>query len=425
MTIKSKLNRLKNHITQSEVETPLSKQQNKHGYSQDIDIPYREEWTALDSNPFYFNDQYSIIREVRYPIDYQHGAHRFNELFDVIKQWEETKVEHPLSFANQDTDKMIFLDTETTGLSGGVGNTIFLVGYAQVFYDHVLVKQHFLPNPSCEIALYQGFLSDIDDYQTMKLTTYNGKAFDWPQIKTRHTLIREAVPNLPPFGHFDLLHAARRLWKNKLPSVRLAIVEKELLNIKRESDVPGYLAPMLYFDFLKDNDPKGLEGVFIHNEIDVLSLISLYIHISKKILNDPSLSIEDEEHYEIARWFEGLGETDSAINYYRKLSIDDNKIGDQAKHKLAFLYKKKKQYDKATQLWLQLWERKPTIDVDLAIELSKLYEHQWKDYDKALFFTKQGYDALLKKKSVLKTTGQHEKVDLLKRIERLQRKIQS
>ena len=47
------------------------------------------------------------------------------------------------------------------------------------------------------------------------MVTYNGKAFDWPQVKTRHTLIREHVPKLPPFGHFDLYHAARRMWKHQ------------------------------------------------------------------------------------------------------------------------------------------------------------------------------------------------------------------
>lgn len=112
--------------------------------------------------------------------------------------------------------------------------------------------------------------------------TYNGKAFDWPQVKTRHTLIRDRLPKLPEFGHFDLLHGARRLWKHKMDRVSLGTVEKEELGIRRLEDTPGYLAPMLYFHFIKAQEPDLLKGVLHHNEMDVLSLISLYIHMSKK-----------------------------------------------------------------------------------------------------------------------------------------------
>ena len=88
--------------------------------------------------------------------------------------------------------------------------------------------------------LYESFLKTVD-YTT--LVTYNGRAFDWPQVKTRHTLVRDHVPKLPSFGHFDLLHASRRMWKNKLESVKLANVEENILGVVRENDIPGYLAP--------------------------------------------------------------------------------------------------------------------------------------------------------------------------------------
>ncbi|MCK9907287.1 ribonuclease H-like domain-containing protein, partial [Frankia sp. Cpl3] len=78
--------------------------------------------------------------------------------------------------------------------------------------------------------------------QSKDLVTYNGKAFDWPQVKTRHTLLRDSVPELPIFGHFDLLHGARRLWKDELESCRLANIEREKLGSFRQDDVPGYMA---------------------------------------------------------------------------------------------------------------------------------------------------------------------------------------
>ncbi|PNB46269.1 hypothetical protein C1X64_36925, partial [Pseudomonas sp. GW456-E7] len=89
--------------------------------------------------------------------------------------------------------------------------------------------------------------------------------------------IRDRLPKLPEFGHFDLLHGARRLWKHKMDRVSLGTVEKEELGIRRQEDTPGYLAPMLYFHFVKAQEPDLLKGVLHHNEMDVLSLISLYI----------------------------------------------------------------------------------------------------------------------------------------------------
>lgn len=154
-----------------------------------------------------------------------------------------------------------------------------MLGHARVYEDRVTVKQHLLPKPGNEVALYQSFLSEVD---ITSLVTYNGKAFDWPQVKTRHTLIRDRLPKLPEFGHFDLLHGARRLWKHKMDRVSLGTVEKEELGIRRLEDTPGYLAPMLYFHFIKAQEPDLLKGVLHHNEMDVLSLISLYIHMSKK-----------------------------------------------------------------------------------------------------------------------------------------------
>ena len=196
---------------------------------------------------------------------------------------------------------LFFFDTETTGLGGGAGNTIFLLGYAFVTETEVVVRQHILPQPGNEIPFYQSFLESIN-YET--LVTYNGKAFDWPQLKTQHTLIKEHVPKLPEFGHFDLYHASRRLWKDKLERVKLSA------GGNRNSWYHGqmisrFLAPIIYFDFVERKDPEILFGILKHNEFDVLSLICLYIHISKQILQ---IDGYNEESLKMARWLEYLGE---------------------------------------------------------------------------------------------------------------------
>ena len=379
MKLKNKLNRMKSHM--------------KHGSIQDVsemkeeitqspeDIPYMNEWKELQTKVFHFEEQYCLIREIEYGLDYKHGIYQLGELVDVVERWNQSQINHPLSSKGHKATDLFFFDTETTGLSGGTGTTIFLLGYAKIEKDKIVVRQHFLPQPGNEIALYQSFLEKVD-YTT--LVTYNGKAFDWPQVKTRHTLIKNHVPKLPSFGHFDLLHASRRFWKGELDAVRLSIVEKEKLSIHREHDTPGFLAPMLYFDFVKTQNPEGIKGILIHNEIDVLSLITLYIHLSKLLLTDTE-TISGHEKYEVARWFDMLGERETAVSVYEEVKEQSWK----ACYKLGLLKKKNKEITEAESYLLQAFhDRDNDKKHEAGIELAKLYEHVNKDMEKALEYSR-------------------------------------
>lgn len=379
------------------------------------EIPYLEKWLSIGAKPFHFDGSYCLIREVEYPIQNIHGLYAFSECEKIVSKWNESPFSHPLSALGHTAQDLFFFDTETTGLGGGVGNTIFLLGYARVLKNKVVVKQHFLPSPGSEIALYQSFLQDVN-YST--LVTYNGKAFDWPQVKTRHTLIRDSVPRLPQFGHFDLYHAARRLWKDSLEQVRLATVEKEILGIERKSDTPGYLAPMLYFDFLQHQNPEGLFGIFKHNEIDVLSLITLYIHLSKVILHASSYS--NKEQYEIARWFESLGEKQRAILLYEKLTKSDTIQTAKAKKNLAYIYKEEKEFSKAMSLFKEVFESTDKhIKTEAAIEIAKILEHHQKDYGEALTYACAAFDEW---KQIEFKQNKFQENDFSKRINRLENK---
>lgn len=425
MSLKGKLNRFKKDIKANIKKKNSTKMENQtiHGHN---DVPFMEEWMKFDTTPFFFDGHYSFIREKVYPLNFKHGLYPFSELFSIVDCWKEYKGDHPLSSAEVNPSNMIFFDTETTGLGGGVGNTIFLIGYARVYRDRVTVKQHFLPSPQSEIPMYQGFLTDIDDISDMKLTSYNGKAFDWPQVKTRHTLIRDAVPKLPLFGHFDLLHASRRIWKKTLPSVRLSVVEKEVLNIQRNQDVPGYLAPMLYFDFLNDPNPKAIQGVFTHNELDVLTLITLYIHLSKLILNKDLNKITSQEQFEIAKWFESLGEYDLALTYYQLLQQKESSFFFEVSKAMANIYKKQKKYKQAVAVWENLFQQNHlAYHETIAIELAKAYEHHIKDFEKALYYAKVAYESWKQKKRMIKVADHQERELFLKRIERVQRKMKN
>lgn len=375
------------------------------------------EWSFLNAKPLFLDDQQTIFREITYPLDYQLGSHSFRELTEVVKKWNKTEINHPLSTNGLHEDQLLFFDTETTGLGGGTGNTIFLLGYCHIEGEAIKLKQFFLPGPADEAALYYYFLQDVKDLSN--LVTYNGKAFDWPQVRTRHTFVRDHVPMLPKFGHYDLLHAARRLWKNELPSCRLQIVEKELLGIERIDDTPGSLAPLLYFDYLKDKNPQIIAGVLKHNEVDVLSLITLYIHISKKILNMSEANLTLNEKFEIARWYEKLNETTKACELYKQVAEDitHSSYRDEALLALGILYKKNKNHENALYYLQNVTEKNSSTSVKASIELAKIYEHQVRDFEKALYYSKKAFQ---KQKEIARLIKEKKTIEELKdRIERL------
>lgn len=419
MSLKKKLNRLKHHMTTEEKKQDI--QTLKEEPQQTVNVPFLNKWEEHGAKPYFLDGSFSLVREVTYPINHQHGLYCFSDLFDVSKQWESSNMEHPLSNKENSVSDMIFFDTETTGLGGGTGNTIFVIGYARVSRDNVTVTQHILPSPASEIPMYQAFLADVGE--SMQLAcSYNGKAFDWPQIKTRHTLIRNEVPKLPAFGHFDLLHASRRLWKDTLPNVRLSIVEKEILNIKRENDVPGYLAPMIYFDFLKDPNPEGMIGILTHNEIDVLTLITLYIHISKLLLDEELTLHSPNESYQVARWFHSIGDIKKAEILYTKLVNTNLKESHSAKRELGYLYKKQKRYTEAVDIWTMYIQESKSSDEEVLIELSKIYEHHIKKLERAIYYADEALKHWKNKQRIVRQSNKPFD-DFQKRIDRLQNKL--
>ncbi|RNB91339.1 exonuclease [Brevibacillus parabrevis] len=385
-------------------------------------IPFADKWSRMQAFPYFWEDEHVMIREVRYPIGQRHGAYTFSQLNEAIAIWEASGREHPLSAAGKKADELLFFDTETTGLSGGAGNAVFLLGYSRLEGEEVIVRQHFLPAPYAEATLYQSFLEQAQ--KSSHLVTFNGKSFDWPQVRTRHTLVRDQVPALPTFGHLDLLHGARRLWKAELESCRLGIIEQEKLDVFREDDLPGFLAPVRYFDFLHSQDPDVIEGVLRHNEKDVLSLITLYIHMTRLLADQPSSDVSVAERFEIARWYDALGDQETAMAGYRLVADSDHVWSNRAKLAIGHLYKKQKNWQQALTVWEACIASSGYVPEEVYIEAAKLCEHQLGDAEKALRYTRQAYEQWKKRGTLLRNRTQSEAAAYQKRIDRLQAKVQ-
>ncbi|WP_338470048.1 ribonuclease H-like domain-containing protein [Niallia sp. XMNu-256] len=410
MSIKNKLNRLKNHLSHN---NERGDEIRSHQAAKQKDIPFLDIWEEWGVTPYFVDEDYCLVREVTYPLEAYHGKYRFIDFLQAVHAWNHSELAHPLSSFGYKAQDLFFFDTETTGLGAGTGTTIFLLGHASVKDEEIVVKQHILPQPGSEVPLYKSFLESIN-YTSM--VTYNGKAFDWPQVQTQHTLIRNHVPKLPAFGHFDLYHAARRMWKHRLDRIKLFNVEREILGFERKDDIPGFLAPMIYFDFVERKNPEGMLGILKHNELDILSLITLYTHLTFQLLNlDKSQT--SKEFFEVGRWFSYIGEKRAAEKVYTRLAESKEEVSVKAKHELAFVFKKKKEWGRAIDLWTDVVkEADHKLQIEACVELAKIFEHRLRDLDKAIEYTE-----IAMKKYFQLTNEQNEK--LLKRMTRLTSKI--
>jgi len=202
--------------------------------------------------------------------DAHHGRAPLAEALDVEASLVAALALQP-GLAGVDFQRMLFLDTETTGLAGGTGTVPFLVGLAWFEGRRLRVHQLFLRRLGEETPMLRLLAERMAESSC--LVTFNGKSFDWPLLRTRFVLNRVPVP--PELPHLDLLHCARRVFKHRGTGTRLVHLEEQVLDYHRVGDVDGSLIPELYFRFLRGGDGSALTPVLEHNAKDLLLLAAL------------------------------------------------------------------------------------------------------------------------------------------------------
>lgn len=177
--------------------------------------------------------------------------------------------------------RLLCFDTETTGLAGGVGTRAFMIGVAAWKDDVLTVRQLYLTAIAGERAMLQIF-SDWLSPETV-LVSYNGKSYDAPLLKGR-LRINRVDHRLGELPHIDWLHPTRRVYKHHLPNCKLATIEREVLRIIREDDLPGSEAPAAWLAYLRGQSSVNLARVLDHNRQDVITLMRLGDHLTARPL---------------------------------------------------------------------------------------------------------------------------------------------
>ena len=293
-----------------------------------------------------------------------------------------------------DPSRIVYLDTETTGLAGGTGTCAFLIGVGTVEGSKFVVRQFFLRDYPEEKAALAALAELLADYEG--LATFNGKTFDVPLLETRYALARMKSP----FGrlrHLDALHPARRLWKLRLESCKLTDLEQAVLGIHREGDIPGSEIPGVYFDYLRTGDARGLQPVFYHNALDIVTLAALTVELAKALGDAGARTLDSPlDLFSLSRIFDKAGATEHAVETCKR-ALDSGlppTVETRALWHLASQYKRKRQHELAVELWLELTHREPPLSLEAFEELAIYYEHRRRDARTALAFTEAALERL-------------------------------
>ncbi len=327
-----------------------------------------------DCGKFFISDGY-------FPGSSKHGSRRIGDISSLDMKAVALLANNPDMASLHCTDAL-FLDTETTGLTGGTGTFAFLIGLGWFENDTFCTKQIFARDFSEERASLS-FLLDLAGKKSF-IVSYNGKAFDVGLLSTRFILNR--LPDmLVSMPHLDLLHPARRLLGHRLVNNRLITMEKEVLGIHRHGDIPGSEIPQRYFDWLRNRDARMLTDIFEHNRLDIISMAVLSVHLAELLNYDREIvSGEHADLLAAAKLFLARGNISGARKILSLLIKSEYiHIALEAEKTLSLIFKRSGQLRDAVRIWEMMLHDDPG-NIFALEEMAKYFEHRKHDLPKAI-----------------------------------------
>jgi uncharacterized protein YprB with RNaseH-like and TPR domain len=302
------------------------------------------------------------------------------------------------------SDRLLFVDLETTGLMGGAGTYAFLVGCAWFDGGSFRIRQYLMSTPLVERSML-GAIAELAG-KAGTVVTYNGKTFDLPLIETRYLFHRLETPfaGLP---HVDMLHPARRLWRAPQPAggddgmfdaggCKLTTLERTLCGFEREGDVPGFEIPDRYFRYVRSGDARPLAGVLEHNRLDLISL-ALVTARAAQLVDEGAPGVRTaREAVGLGRMYQLAGRVDDARRCFGlacgldasapavplPVGREGAQLRAEALSSFARLSRRARYFDDAATAWaclLTLPECPPVILREAAEALAVHHEHRRRD----------------------------------------------
>jgi len=345
------------------------------------------------------------VRTRSWPLDRVHGLRPLADAVELGRT------------AGPEGTTVAWLDTETTGLAGGTGTYVFLIGIASVDGGCVSLTQYFLRDLAAEPEMLEAVGDHLRRFNA--LVTFNGTRFDLPLLQTRFLLCRMRA-DIEAESHLDVMNLARRLWHRRLGGYSMALLEQMILKVERFVDVPGWMIPSLYVQFLHTGDFDVLEPVFAHNEQDILSLVALH-GLAGEVLAHPDRTPVIVDWFGLGRLLDMRGKTETAAGCY-KLALNEERepgVRRRAVTALARHYRLSGQLE----LLLDLWDHEVKVRIlppwQPLERLAMIWEWELRDPRRALTLAEKALAALNGDAQVHYQRLMHRKERLLQKASKL------
>ncbi len=395
ISLKEKLDRL---ITLTRTEKP----------EREKSIPFeplRREPLQFFENPFSLNTKYGkiILSE---------GLEINGDILSYLSKDE--------TFKSLNLSTALFVDLETTGLSGGTGVIPFLVGLGYYRDDKFWVSQYFLGDLAEEERMIQELAQFFTEMNFQSVVSYNGKGFDIPLLETRFILHKQPLI-LTSLPHLDFLFSARSLWRHKHENCQLYNLSRQVVEADRSEDIPSAEIPWRYFQYLQTGNFDLMEPVLYHNQEDILSLLGVVIVGSFICSEGEKKDLADAmDLYGAGKIMENIGEVERSVHFYER-ALGGN-LSDEvtllAKRKVSHYLKKNNKWKDAIAYWREIASSLWVSSAQLYSlrELAMYFEHRKKNYKEA---KKQAEEGFVLSRGV----STYYERDFSHRLERLRRKI--